>query len=280
MPVQMIGSTQALSPHDVGPNLDDYPIKILSQGDSWFSIGALPPWSTSNILMELTFSSNVAIVTCAEPGQELANMASQATNSTFISLIKGPCVTQFNAILISGGGNDMIDAVANGLLLSKANWTSNPAPQRYVSQSKLAAFATALTASFTSILTLRDAGINKNVPLYLHSYDYSTPRNAGVGFDLGPWLYPAMTTAGIPENEWVDVARYLIDQMANTYSSVSKLAPNIFLVDTRGTLVPAALNTCGVCNNWENEIHPTPSGYSRLAAVWESKLAMAPLNLS
>jgi hypothetical protein len=164
--------------------------------------------------------------------------------------------------------------------LPQSAWGAGPGPERYINLNALKALDETLTAAFTHIIDLRDSGINKGAPLYLHTYDHATPRNAPAGFGFGPWLQPVLKAAGIAENDWVPLATYLIDHVADNIIGFAKLAANVFVVDTRGTLTPAALDTTGVSNHWENEIHPTPSGYSRLAAIWESKLAQPPLNLT
>lgn len=42
-PGQINGAGQQDSP------LSNYGLQFLAQGDSWFSIGSFPPWSTSNL---------------------------------------------------------------------------------------------------------------------------------------------------------------------------------------------------------------------------------------
>jgi lysophospholipase L1-like esterase len=42
----------------------------------------------------------------------------------------------------------------------------------------------------------------------------------------------------------------------------------IYLIETQQALIPAQPGTTGPSNDWENEIHPTPGGYRKLAALW------------
>jgi hypothetical protein len=44
------------------------------------------------------------------------------------------------------------------------------------------------------------------------------------------------------------------------------------VVDTRGTLVPAALGSTGDNHDWQNEIHPNGRGYEKLAIKVEAQL--------
>ncbi len=49
-------------------------------------------------------------------------------------------------------------------------------------------------------------------------------------------------------------------------------ARNAIVVDTEGTLTRAEPGTSGVSGDWENEIHPTPHGYSLLAKAWRGPI--------
>ena len=46
----------------------------------------------------------------------------------------------------------------------------------------------------------------------------------------------------------------------------------VHVVDSRGDTTRAVTGTTGESNNWENEIHPTPAGYSLPARKWRPLL--------
>lgn len=69
---------QLISPSDLDPTgdkdaflIERYSLRFLAQGDSWFSIGAIPPWLTSNLFDKLTLSKSAVAVNCARPGAAL-----------------------------------------------------------------------------------------------------------------------------------------------------------------------------------------------------------------
>jgi len=62
--------------------------------------------------MELTRSA--AVVNCARPGVELAHMTDTSTQQNFRKLLTGRLAVKWDAILFSGGGNDLIDAASVG----------------------------------------------------------------------------------------------------------------------------------------------------------------------
>ena len=114
-PVTVIAPAQVWGTGEVGPfPFDLYHGKCLAQGDSWFSIGAIPPGLTTNVLAELELGSSVAVVNCARPGAVLHHMTDTCSDRQFTTLLKGRRALQWNAILLSGGGNDVIDAASVG----------------------------------------------------------------------------------------------------------------------------------------------------------------------
>ena len=51
-PIKMIDVRTAMGPGELGPFAwDQYDRRCLAQDDSWFSIGALPPKFTTNLLL-------------------------------------------------------------------------------------------------------------------------------------------------------------------------------------------------------------------------------------
>src|ERR1035437_2698986 len=111
----------SISPHQLDPSslgglydLERFEKKYLAQGDSWFSIGHIPPWSTTNVLQQMVLSRSAVAVNCAHPGMELSHMADTSTEPAFLNLLNGSgnpkLAWKWDAILMSGGGNDLIDA--------------------------------------------------------------------------------------------------------------------------------------------------------------------------
>jgi len=251
----------------------------LAQGDSWFTIGGVPPWITNNLLSHMVFSLSACIVNCALPGKQLAHMVDTTRHRRFLQLLRGRTAHKWNVILLSAGGNDLIDAAlspptaprANRLLLTVAEWdATRPAPARYLSPEGWATFGTHLDAVFEQFLAERDKGINASVPVVLHSYDVAVPRNAGAGFGIGPWLHAALEAYGIPVDDRVEVAVALLEGLRALLASMVAARPeaNVWLVDTIGTLTRALHSDDGESGDWENEIHPTRAGYARLAQRW------------
>jgi hypothetical protein len=267
-----LGHIEEVGGYDIG----NYDKRLLAQGDSWFSIGHIPPWSTSNIPEQMRFSIAAGIVNCARPGEELAHMTEQLSQTPFLQLLNGNLARRWHAILLSGGGNDMIDVALvapnekreHRLLLSQAEWAAGDDPRRYLSSAGWETFQDHLIAVFDAFVAERDKrSVNAGVPIVFHSYDWSTPRDAGAGLGFGPWLHKALTMYAIPQADRVAVAGLLQQQLHDLLKRVAEQDParNLHLVDTLNTLTRAKPGDTGESGDWENEIHPTAQGYVLLA---------------
>lgn len=268
--------------------------RFLAQGDSWFSIGTVPPTGTTNLLMNMAFEFPACAVNFAQPGAEAAQMVAPTTSWVFNPLFQamlagGSLAYAWDAILMSAGGNDLIAAVttppidASGapvtrdkrLLLLPAEWGPQSDVSRFCSDEGWQTFATHLAAVFSEIVAMRDdpKSQSQGKPLFLHSYAYPQPRDAGAGplgndkWAAGPWLYKAVGIYDIPNDsqQWLALARHLIDKLFGLLTQIAATHSNVHIVDFRGVLPPADPKAQGPSGDWANEIHPTTPGYQMLA---------------
>lgn len=258
--------------------------RCLAQGDSWFSLGAIPIGATSNILAQMALTRAVAVVNCARPGKVLGHMADMSSDPIFMRLFTGRLAVGWDAVLVSGGGNDLIDAASVGpaappslrLLATAAERGPNPASgDAYVSAPGWATFETHLTAVFEQLVAYRDTGPNQGVPMVFHTYAHIMPRPSPVGLGKGPWLQPSMLAFEVPPADWLAVSNALIDRLAILLGRLvaSDPARNLHLVDSRvAPLVLGDPASSGVSGDFANEIHPTRGGYTKLAATWRGPL--------
>lgn len=275
----------------IGRKWDDFPVKFLAQGDSWFSLGAFPFWATSNILEQIVLGFPASVVNCAYPGRTLSHMVEWKRDSGFASLLTGRLAVKWDGILLSGGGNDLIDATAtlprrssgrpvgkaSRLLLLPDEWGPEAqGAKRYISSEGWATFAAHLPAQLIDVVALRDEEArNRGIPLFCHTYDYLIPRDAPASarLHMGPWLYPAFVAYGIPASDWLAVVKELISRLADllreTVDSINAGGDrHVYLIDTRGALDLPTPGSKRKSGDWENEIHPTAKGYGKLAQRW------------
>jgi hypothetical protein len=274
------------------PDLDTTK-SVIAVGDSWFSMGSIPPWNTSNLLLNLQFTNSTTVVYYGVPGQDVQDMSNPKRNPLFVGNLTLRGATAWDAILVSGGGDDVIDFAAMSatlpdgtvrpqsqrLFLTSGEWNPNDTtPNRYISPAGSAALFNNLQTYYANIVALRDSSANPDAPIFTHTYDYSTPRNAGVPI-VAPhgWIYPILLNYFIPSKDWDDVAKILINQIRQALDRIAQGSHNFNVVNTIGTLIPAADGAVGPSNDWYNEIHPTDAGYAKLGGVWNTALASAGL---
>ena len=275
-------SPDQLSGGESGPfPIEQYALRFLAQGDSWFSIGAIPPFLTSNLFDKMSLSQRAIAVNCAQPGAKLVHMTDTTTSAVFLGLLCGAQERTWDALLLSGLGNDVISASQAGpsnppdkrIFATAAEWPAGSAPSRYLSSPGWESFSKHANEVFEILLRNRGRSkTNKALPIVLHTYDFATPRNAGAGLGFGPWLFKAVKAFNIPQADWAPVAVALQKQVRALIMDIAAADSTIRVVDTQGTLVPAATTDLGPTKHWQNEIHPTRTGYRLLGDVWEKSL--------
>jgi len=258
-----------LSSDDPAMNPDDgrYALRFLGEGDSWFSINAVP-WS-ANLLEQLRFNRSSIVLTLAQPGDTIRRMSDLSRNRLLAMHLGNPrFASRWDAVLFSGGGNDVIDAAGSIIVRGSGNH-----PAAYIDALALETTLKVVRDGYRRIVDLRDrpGSPNRRRPLVVHTYDYATPRNAPALFlgvrALGPWLYRALNLAGVRDLTLRQaIADLVIDAMAESLLALGEELPNFVVVDTRGTLDRAAPTETGNDKDWLNEIHPNSRGYEKIAA--------------
>jgi lysophospholipase L1-like esterase len=270
-------SWTSIHPGDDASNPDDamYQYRLLAEGDSWFTLGGLP---TSNLLFSMKFDAGVIIVTCGSPGDTIRNMGQIASNANLGKAMSKRYGYRWDAILLSGGGNDLIDA-ADEIVKRRSGAPADPAA--YCDEARLTSTLEKIKTGYRNIIELRDKAGSSciNRPVITHTYDWVTPRNSPARFVfvplLGPWLYTALVSARVPQERWNAVSDYLLARLRDALLSLVSGAdglPNFHVVTTQGTLAraePGALHDSG---DWMNEIHPNSRGYEKIAVKISRKV--------
>ena len=282
-PVKPVDSSVLLNGND--PEWSHCRWRLLAEGDSWFSIGSLNLGQSANLLIPMAFSEFTGLVQCAYPGDTLRRIADVRSDPRFERLLAGNVSWRWDGILLSCGGNDLIDALQVSpslasqfrLLRTSAEWGPPSAGvARYLNDAGWATFASYFQSNLDHIIALRDRKPgqhgNRGRPLFMHTYAHPTPRPSGAGGGQGPWLLPAMLSYGIPQNDWVDLARLLVDRLAELLldcaADVTRY-PALHVFDSRRLpIAPAALNATGESGDWLNEIHLTKGGCEKVSLPW------------
>jgi lysophospholipase L1-like esterase len=270
-------------------DLSVYGYKFLAEGDSWFSIGEMPPWATSNLLYGMTdgFAQRNLVINCARQGDTLSHMHQMWWDANFTRLLDAPKLNYWwDALLLSAGGNDMIDACLvspdvpdphQRLLLRKDEIGPDALPEDFVSAGGWRALAGYLRTHFSELVRRRDRGLNPDAALFLHTYSRVTVRNAPAGGApfprVGPWLYRALALYQVPQELQQALADALFQRLAALLLSLADPAQRVFVFDSQDPalgLVPALSGSTGPSGDFENEIHLTAKGYVKLGKAFAS----------
>lgn len=269
---QYVPGMDVLPGEPTGPDDSSFKKRILCEGDSWFSIGGIP---SENLLSFLDFDQPTLLCNLARHGDTIRQMSSISLNPDLEKLIRRPnFATGWDAIFLSGGGNDLIDILIEGLhpIICAPSVGAGAHPSDYVNRVNLAKLETDIQKSYQRIAALRDGSLkNAETPIVIHLYDYPTPRNApteffGIGV-RGPWLYRAFKKQNIPQNLWITLADDLFRWLGGVLTKLPQQIKNFHVINTHNTLTPASLGSVGEDGDWLNEIHPSAQGYQKLAAV-------------
>ena len=284
------------------PPLEQFAHRFLAEGDSWFTIGTLNFFDASNLLFELEFEQTSAVVSCAYPGDTLQHMVDFWRDAHFRRLLSVPnFALDWDGLLLSAGGNDMIDAVQVPPVDKDGNaipadrrilLTPDEAAQqdaagpaaRYVSEAGWNRFTRYLNANFKLIVEERDRGRNAGRPIFLHTYAVPTVRPSGALPTSTGWLFPAFVAAGIPPADrqavsdlmFARLRKLLLDLDSNSGAPTS--LPQVHVFDSAGlaSIVAAEQGAPDASNDWANEIHLTWEGYRKVGREFgpfiESKL--------
>jgi hypothetical protein len=180
------------------------------------------------------------------------------------------------AILLSGGGNDLVDFGLENLL----NVFGSGLPPLIDSEvDKLIdkQMAQSLGTILDSITCLCQRWLHKIIPILIHGYDYPIPDGRYLKLPpRGPWLQPAFLKREYNKLDLgprTAVMKTLIDLLNSMQLKVAAQPghEHVRHVDVRGTLAAADYKKM-----WGNELHPTSDGFTAVAGKFDGVLQKLP----
>jgi len=234
--------------------------RALCFGDSWFQY--MPHPTDLNKQLARAFRRTLFL------REGLAGRAHQHWRIALLQIGRQIRNYRFDAILLSYGGNDIVGPELAGFLRKGGGvqpdspWPDVDLPVVVRTHVELKKFSDAMDLTFadiTEVVTHRDAHSPESV-IVAHTYDYAIP--SGVPFKLGPlrlsgpWMQPSLAAAGVPANEREALVRWLLDRFTERLQAFAQAHAPFRVIDSRGTLG---------AGDWENEIHPVPDGFARIA---------------
>ena len=234
-------------------------IRILAEGDSWFAYPRqfLLAGRPANIIDHLAAEENLLILNTAASGDEILEMI--AGEQKF-SLLKRLYHMEFDMVLLSGGGNDLVGRYDFGFLLHpfKDGMDWPDCIHRQHLDIKLRQVELAFRELIERILD-----IHPKMPIVTHTYDFAVPSPVGFElFDIFPvgrsWMQPYFEARGITDTNFQKkIIRNVLVRFKNTLLRIARdYEDNFTVVNTQGLLKDY---------QWLNEIHPTSEGFGLIA---------------
>jgi hypothetical protein len=229
------------------------PLNIFAEGDSWFDY----PLSNDTInWIKADGTPWPEILNLAHYGDATTQMLGVAKRERIIENLQDPANGAFDALLFSGGGNDI---AGDQFCLWIVPFVAGTDPTNGVDSQRLANMLGVVQAAYVDLIKIRDSIIPDCV-IFIHAYDFAQPSGQGV-CGLGPWLKPSLDLRG-----WTDfpaaaqVVKDVLQAFDKLVAQLEQQHKNVVYVRTQGTLSPAT--------DWANELHPTEQGFEKIAAVF------------
>ncbi len=236
---------------------------LVAEGDSWFDY----PWH--DVLRMLEDQHGYDVESVAHRGDTVESMAYTGQLEEFARVIEKLLRqnTIPNAILLSGGGNDIagdqFQMLINHVRAAHAG-LNDQVVDGVIDVRVFDAYVTIL-AAVTDVCRQRTGTL---VPIVIHGYDHAVPDGRGVlggwGPLPGPWLQPGLREKGFEDPATCrTMVADLIDRfnvMLRRIASLPAFA-HVRYLDLRGTLA----NDATYKTWWANELHPTERGFAAVA---------------
>lgn len=233
------------------------PLNILAIGDSWFDY---PLYSDTIAWLEYNLDDKAILLNLAHYGDATTNMLGVSKRKRLIEVLTNPEHGKFDAILVSGGGNDV---AGDQFVFWLEKKISGLTPFQALDISSFMNVLDIVKSAYTDLIAIRDE-YAPSATIFTHAYDFPVPSGIGV-CGMGPWLKPSLEFKGwTDENEGAQITKDALTMFDALMIGVSKKGPKIVHVETQGTLNPAT--------DWSNELHPTLQGFKKISAKFEAAI--------
>ncbi|MBT9465522.1 hypothetical protein [Hydrogenophaga sp.] len=254
--------------------------RFLVEGDSWMDRSSMFHTSLLQCLAPEfdRVHEDVMFINISMFGDTMRRIGTQARRD-FASWLNTDFPWRFDAILLSAGGNDFIDAARDpnpgkGILKNLAGQTAPNTGHECVNPDAVGELVTQwLDPNFQRIYeVVQRSRFYTDIPIFINNYDTPVARNAPAFVNGRAWLYDAYRKNSIPVGLWPEITDSIFSSLQTTIAGWTVGRPNVFSVPTDGILSAAAADSKGDDGDWLNEIHPNASGWRKLSKVWHSKI--------
>jgi hypothetical protein len=231
---------------------------IIAEGDSWFEHPLYPD------LLDWA-GTRYAALSLARAGDTLKNMMDQDTDppkrysdGTLMGVVHTLVEEAHNprpptAVLLSGGGNDLIGQIANCVY----DYHPKRPEDEYINR---VAFDGLLASVLDNYATKTKEIVARGDVVLLHSYDYPNPQENGqfIGYPLQ--YYRNIPGVGLMRR----VVNQMIDRFSDGLKDIAKQHRSIHFVDLRETIGTKDYLNGPDQTLWSDEMHGNQKGFELL----------------
>jgi hypothetical protein len=256
--------------------------KILCEGDSWMDRSSIfqmsLPWALAQIFRGKK-GNDALFINVARFGDTMRSIA-DCGDGLFNQWLDTDGLFKFDALLLSAGGNDFIDAAlqpgsGNGILHGVHGAPGDlTADDCYNTHAVANLVTNVIDPAFDSLYRRVRNSRNPELPILLNCYSMPVARPAPAFRNGQTWLSRAYEKNGIPPHLWPALTeRVFIDVESTVTGWTLDDREGLHVVPTTAVpLVPADPGSTGSSGDWLNEIHPNKSGWAKLARAWHATL--------
>jgi len=226
--------------------------RVLTEGDSWFHL----PIGT-NIVDHIEDLTNYNLLRTENSGDEIMQIMSGKQKVKLRGYLSK---YDFDALLFSAGGNDIIGADMDELL----RIPKGAQDDYYLIKERVDNKMKILECVYKDLIAIRD-DYSPYTTIMVDCYDYIIPSDFpaklfGIIPVSGPWVKPMLEAHKCNDlNRQKLVVKTLIDTFADMLQRLSEENERFVFVDTRGTIGE---------NEWQDEIHPNKVASEKIAKIF------------
>lgn len=241
------------------------PLRIYAEGDSWFDFPfGGKPFRKGDVIAKLAEKIPYPILNDAVRGEEVRQMLGVTQRQRLVERLTDQ-KRNFNVVLFSGGGNDLVGDPFCLWIRPKSATDGKPASA--VDETAFAHALGVVRAGYEQLIDIRDRIIEREqgrrIAVFIHAYDLAIPSGQGVcGF--GPWLLPALKLQGWDgATEGKEILRIVMRKFDAMLQDIAFRRADVHHVKTQGTLGEG---------EWNDELHPTGPGFAKIADCFAASL--------
>ena len=266
-------------------------VKLLAQGDSWFAFPFPLAGGSRNLIDAISTRRKTVAIDLSAFGVTAERMAQGATFAQYHAILAGDGDERpipVAAILLSAGGNDLIDRIgdlvglvtrqvkreATGIAASRVQRRAHARVLAALKEEGARQIFDDVVAHLRTLIDARDGGPSRKSPVILHGYCHVTPRDApAMSFpvEVGPWIWKKLAPLGYTQAQQQKIAAAVIDELNARLAALRDERRGIHVLDLRtlqadGTLPVASPKDLHPTAYWHDEIHLNTAGWNLAAA--------------